>query len=85
MDLRLNIPYLDFNLVEGFSIVDTDNGSGHLWDDDHVPQVGLDHVGLLIGRAFLLLLPQLLDQGHGFALQATGEFSPDSRGSRQEK
>ena len=31
----------------------------------HVPEVGLDHVGLLVGGSLLLLLPQLLDQGHG--------------------
>ena len=30
----------------------------------HVPEVGLDHVGLLVGGSLLLLLPQLLDQGH---------------------
>lgn len=33
---------LDFNLVEGFAVVDTNNGSNHFRDDDHVPQVGLD-------------------------------------------
>ena len=26
--------------------------------------MGLDHVGLLVGGSLLLLLPQLLDQGH---------------------
>ena len=31
----------------------------------HVPEVGLDHVGLLVGGSLLLLLPQLLDEGHG--------------------
>ena len=37
----------------------------HSWLKYHVPEVGLDHIGLLVGGSLLLLLPQLLDQGHG--------------------
>lgn len=65
-------------MVEGLSVVHADDGSGHLGDDDHVPQVSLDHVGLLVGRALLLLLAELLDEGHGLALQAAGELTADS-------
>jgi len=68
---------LDLDLVEDLSVVDSDDGSGHLWHDDHVPQMGLDHVGLLVCGRLLLLLAKLLDQGHGLALQATGELAAD--------
>merc|ERR1719222_840217 len=51
--------------------------SNHLWDNDHGPEVGLDHVGLLVGGSLLLLLPQLLDQGHWLPLESPGELPPD--------
>lgn len=69
---------LDFHLIEGLAIVDAHDGSGHLGDDDHVSQVGLDHVGLLIGLAFLLLLAELLDEGHGLALQTPAELAANA-------
>jgi hypothetical protein len=80
--LLLSFPFfhfshLDLDLVEGLSVVDSDDGSGHLWDDDHVPEVRLDDVGLLIWGALLLLLPQLLDEGHGLPLQSPAELPPD--------
>jgi len=71
---------LDFNLVEGLVIVDSDDGSGHLGDDDHAPEVGLHNLGLLVDGGFLLLLTQLLDQGHGLPLHPPGELPPDSAG-----
>lgn len=40
--------------------------------------MGLDNIRLLIGWAFLLLLAELLDQGHGLALQTTGKLAPNS-------
>jgi hypothetical protein len=61
----------DLNLVELLARVDTDNAANHLGDDDHVTQVSLDEVGLLVGLGLLLGLAQLLDQTHGLALQAT--------------
>merc|ERR1719400_3050419 len=51
--------------------------SSHLWDYDHVPEVGLDHIRLLVGGSLLLLLPQLLDQGHWLPLESPGELPPD--------
>merc|ERR1719328_419482 len=42
--------------------------------------MGLDNVGLLVDGAFLLLLAELLDQGHWLALQSSGELAPDSAG-----
>lgn len=64
---------LDLNLVELLTGVDTDNGADHLGDDDHVTEVRLDEVGLLVGLGLLLGLAELLDQTHGLALQTAVE------------
>jgi hypothetical protein len=66
---------LDLNLVELLSGVDSNDGSNHLGDDDHVTEVGLDKVGLLVGLSLLLGLAELLDQSHGLALKSTVEPS----------
>ena len=71
-------PYLDLDLVEGLSVVHPDDGASHLRDDDHVPEVGLDDVGLLVGRRLLLLLPELLDERHRLPLEAARELPPDA-------
>lgn len=36
---------LDFDRVEGLSVVDADDGANHLWDDDHlrVELVNVNH------------------------------------------
>jgi hypothetical protein len=44
---------LDFDLVELLSGVDTDDAADHLGDDNHVTEVGLDEVGLLVGLGLL--------------------------------
>lgn len=59
---------LDFHLVEFFSGVDTDDAANHFWDHDHVTEVSLDKVGLLVGLGLLLGFAELLDQAHGLAL-----------------
>lgn len=64
---------LDFDLVELLTGVDTDNGADHLGDDDHVTEVSLDEVGLLVGLGLLLGLTELLDEAHRLALQTTVE------------
>lgn len=66
---------LNFNLVELLAGVDTDNATDHLGDNDHVTEVGLDEVGLLVGPGLLLGLAELLDQTHGLALEAAVEPS----------
>ena len=66
---------LDLDLVEGLSVVDTNDGSDHLGDDDHVTEVSLDNSGLLHGGGILLGLTELLDQTHGLALKTTLETS----------
>jgi hypothetical protein len=47
---------LDFDLVELLSGVDTDDAANHLGDDNHVTEVGLDEVGLLVGLGLLCLV-----------------------------
>lgn len=66
---------LDLDLVELLSGVDTDDGADHLGDDDHVTEVGLDEVGLLVGLGLLLGLAELLDETHGLALETAVEPS----------
>jgi hypothetical protein len=66
---------LDLDLVELLAGVDTNDGTDHLRDDDHVTEVSLDEVGLLVGLGLLLGLAELLDQTHGLALEATVETS----------
>ena len=66
---------LDLDLVELLAGVDTNDGADHLGDDDHVTEVSLDEVGLLVGLGLLLGLAELLDQTHGLALEATVEAS----------
>jgi len=66
---------LDLNLVELLAGVDTDDGTDHLGDNDHVTEVGLNEVGLLVGLGLLLGLAELLDQTHGLALETAVEAS----------
>jgi hypothetical protein len=65
--------WLNFNLVELLSRVDTNDATNHLGDNDHVSQMSLDEVGLLVGLSLLLSLAQLLDQTHRLALETTVE------------
>ncbi len=69
---------LDLDLVEFFARVDSNDASDHLGHDDHVSQVGLDEVGLLVGSGGLFGFAQFLDQAHGFALEAAVEAATGS-------
>lgn len=64
---------LDLDLVELLAGVDADDAADHLGDDNHVTEVGLDEVGLLVGPGLLLGLAELLDQAHGLALETAVE------------
>ena len=64
---------LDFDLVEFLSRVDANNATNHLGNNNHVSQMRLDEVGLLIGLGLLLRLTELLDQTHGLALETSVE------------
>lgn len=68
----------DFDLVENFSVVDSDDGADHLWNDDHVSQMGLDWSWLLVCRSVLLGLSELLDETHWLALESSLELSSRS-------
>ena len=69
---------LDLDGVEDLSVVDSDDGTDHLGDDDHVSQVGLDGRGLLVDLALLLGLSELLDQTHRSSLESSLESSSRS-------
>lgn len=66
---------LDLDLVEHLAGVDADDRADHLGDDNHVTEVSLDDVGLLVGLGLLLSLAELLDETHGLALQAAVDSS----------
>ena len=70
---------LDLDLVEFLAAVNPDHGPDHLRHDDHVPQMRLHQVGLLVRLRFLLRLAQLFDQPHRFAFQAPVEAAPRAR------
>jgi hypothetical protein len=62
---------LDLDLVELLAGVDANDATDHLGNDDHVSEVSLDNIGLLVGLGLLLGLAELLDETHRTALQAT--------------
>ena len=55
------------------AVVDANNASNHLWDDDHVSEMGLDGGGLFVWRSCLLCFPELLDESQGLALETALE------------
>jgi len=65
--------WLDLDGVELLTGVDTNDGTDHLWDNDHVTEVSLDGVWLLVWLGLLLGLAELLDQTHWLALETTVE------------
>ena len=67
---------LDLHLGEDLAVVHSNDGAGHLGDNNHVPQVGLHDVGLLVRGALLLLLAELLDESHRLALKSPGKLTP---------
>jgi len=70
---------LDFDLGEAHAVVDTDSRGNHLWDDDHVSQVGLDNDRLAITIGILLgfRLAHSADEVHRDV--ATGKSATCSR------
>uniref|UniRef100_A0AAG5D023 Uncharacterized protein n=1 Tax=Anopheles atroparvus TaxID=41427 RepID=A0AAG5D023_ANOAO len=63
----------DFRLVERLAIVDTNGGTDHLRNDDHVTQMGLHTGRLLVRGRVLLRQSQLLDQCLGLPALAALE------------
>jgi hypothetical protein len=64
---------LDLDLVELLPAVDTDHGADHLGHDNHVAQVRLDEVWLLVGLGGLFRFAEFFYQAHGLALEAAVE------------
>ena len=54
-DIRHSFPYLDLDLVEGLSIVHTNDATDHLWDNDHVAKVSPHRLRLLTSWCLTLL------------------------------
>ena len=64
---------LDFDLVEFLAAVDTNDAADHLGHNNHVSEMCLDQIGLLVRPGVLLGLAQFLDQTHWAALEASVE------------
>ena len=65
----------NFHLIKHFSIINSNHGSDHFRNNNHITQVGLDSGRFFIWKRFLLGFTQLVDQTHGFTLQTTLESS----------
>lgn len=69
---------LNLNIVEHLTVVDTNDGTDHLGNDDHVSQVGLDNSGLLVLRSSQLGGSQLGNETHRLGAQTTRKSSSDT-------
>lgn len=69
---------LDLNGGEGLTVVDTNDGTNHLGEDDHVSEVGLDNSGLLVGAGSELGLSELADENSGLLVKTSVEPSSGS-------
>ena len=66
---------LNLHLVELLSGVDANHAANHLRHHNHVSEMGLDKIWLLVGLGLLLGLAELLNQTHGLALETAVEPS----------
>ena len=75
---KVHADHFGFNLntTEHLSVVDSNNRSNHLGDDDHVTQMGLNSLGLLSRLGILLGTPQTFDESHRLPLQSTAHTPP---------
>lgn len=67
---------LDLDLLELLPLINPHHAANHLRHHNHVPQMRLDQIRLLVGLRFLLGFSEFLDQAHGLALQAAVEPAP---------
>lgn len=70
---------LDLHLIELLPAVDANHAADHLRHDNHIAEMGLHEIRLLVGLGFLLGFAQFLDQAHGFAFQAAVEAAARAR------
>lgn len=64
---------LDLHLIELLPRVNPNHAANHLGHNDHVAEVGLDEIGLLVGFGVLFGLAEFFDEAHGFAFEAAVE------------
>ena len=78
---------LDFDVGEGLSVVNSNDGTDHLGDDDDVTEVGLDGLGALaeIGVDSNLGGADTAHQVDLRLLESTGELSTDTGGEELEQ
>ena len=72
--------WFDFNLVEGFTVVNTDDASDHVGKDDHVSEMGFHNGRFLVGESFFLGLAEFLHQSHWLHFQTTSESTSGKYG-----
>ena len=65
--------WLDFDAVEHLSIVDANDAADHLWDNDHISQVGLDNSRLLVWWSSLFGSTKLFNETHRTSLKTALE------------
>lgn len=70
--------WLDLNGVERFTVVDTNERSDHLWNNNHVSQVSLNKNWLTSLGGGQLCLSHLFNQSHWLVIQTSGELSSNS-------
>ena len=68
--------WLDLDVDVLLPVVHPHHAANHLGDNDHIPEVGLDGLGLLAVRCLPLRLAQLLQKCDRGALDATAELPP---------
>ena len=66
--LRLNL-----HLIELLARVDTDNTPNHLRHNNHIAQMCLHQIRLLVGLGFLFRFAKFLDEAHGLAFETAVE------------
>lgn len=78
---------LDFNVGEGLSVVNSNDGTDHLGDDDDVTEVSLDGLGALseVRVNSNLGITQLAHEVGLSLLESTGELSADTSGEEIEQ
>jgi len=64
---------LDLDRVEHLSVVNTNDGTDHLRDDNHVTQMGFDDGWFLVWLGFFFGLAEFFDQAHGSSFETTLE------------
>ena len=68
----------NFNLVEGLTVVNTNHGTDHFWEDDHVSHVSSNWRWLFVLWSSQLSSSQFLHETSWLVTQTTSKSSSDS-------